>query len=307
MKIENNEQQAHSANYFGEYRDYWWNQDFLQLMSKRLNLDRIESVLDVGCGVGHWGQLLANILPSQVNLIGVDREPLWVQKAIQRARQFGLNERFSYQEGDINKLNFSDNTFDLVTCQTVLIHMKNPQEALKEMLRVLKPGGLIFLAEPHNFSSWSLGSSLSENMEIDEALKRLKFALMLEKGKKAMGLGDNSIGGLIPGFLAELKTQNIQVYLSDKTNGLKPPYFTPEEKVLIKQLRDWQKRKFVVGDRQEIEEYFMAAGGNKEEFDYFHNLLLVDLDNEVKAIERNEFHIGGGAVMYLIAAEKALE
>ena len=44
---------AHSAEYFGDTRDYWWNSDYLGLVSKRLSLNRVEKVLDVGCGVGH--------------------------------------------------------------------------------------------------------------------------------------------------------------------------------------------------------------------------------------------------------------
>jgi cyclopropane fatty-acyl-phospholipid synthase-like methyltransferase len=44
---------SHSAEYFGETRDYWWNLDFLELMGRRLSLDRVQDVLDVGCGIGH--------------------------------------------------------------------------------------------------------------------------------------------------------------------------------------------------------------------------------------------------------------
>src|SRR6516225_8245609 len=53
---------SHSAEYFGDTRDYWWNLDFLELIGKRLSFDRVQDVLDVGSGVGHWGQLLANVL-----------------------------------------------------------------------------------------------------------------------------------------------------------------------------------------------------------------------------------------------------
>src|SRR5215471_21826965 len=48
---------SHSAEYFGDTRDYWWNLDFLELIGKRLSFDHVQDVLDVGSGVGHWGQL----------------------------------------------------------------------------------------------------------------------------------------------------------------------------------------------------------------------------------------------------------
>ena len=42
---------SHSAEYFGDTRDFWWNADFLRLMARRLSFDRVGDVLDVGCGV----------------------------------------------------------------------------------------------------------------------------------------------------------------------------------------------------------------------------------------------------------------
>jgi cyclopropane fatty-acyl-phospholipid synthase-like methyltransferase len=52
----------HSEAYFGDERDFWWNRDFLELMAKRWDLKSVSSALDVGCGVGHWGQLLSHFL-----------------------------------------------------------------------------------------------------------------------------------------------------------------------------------------------------------------------------------------------------
>jgi hypothetical protein len=48
MNTTTQERKPHSAEYFGESRDFWWNQDFLELMAKRLQLAQVESVLDVG-------------------------------------------------------------------------------------------------------------------------------------------------------------------------------------------------------------------------------------------------------------------
>src|SRR6266568_7607996 len=88
---------SHSAEHFGDTRNYWWNLDFLELIGKRLSLDRVQDVLDVGSGVGHWGQLLANVLPHTARVQGVDRDPLWVEKASGRAAARQLADRFSYQ------------------------------------------------------------------------------------------------------------------------------------------------------------------------------------------------------------------
>ena len=123
------EQKPHSAEYFGESRNHWWNEDFLQLIGERLQLHRAKSVLDVGCGVGHWGRALAPVLSEDARVLGVDREPRWVSEAAARAEAVGLGERFRYQQGDATSLPFPDGTFDLVTCQTVLIHLADPRLA----------------------------------------------------------------------------------------------------------------------------------------------------------------------------------
>ena len=65
------ERKPHSAEYFGEYRDFWWNSDFLKLMANRLQLDQAKTVLDVGCGIGHWGQILAPVLPKDVRHVNI--------------------------------------------------------------------------------------------------------------------------------------------------------------------------------------------------------------------------------------------
>src|SRR5207253_78300 len=79
----------HSAEYFGDSRDFWWNADFLALMAARWNVTHVRTMLDVGCGIGHWGRTLAPVLPSDVRVTGIDREAAWVEKATQRAREAG--------------------------------------------------------------------------------------------------------------------------------------------------------------------------------------------------------------------------
>ena len=56
----------------------------------------------------------------------------------------------SFQAGRAESLPFPDGSFDLVTCQTVLIHVREPSVALREYLRVVRPGGRLLLIEPNN-------------------------------------------------------------------------------------------------------------------------------------------------------------
>src|SRR3954464_8174339 len=98
-------QEPHSAAFFGEARDFWWNLDQLSLCARRIGLDEgVRSVLDVGSGVGHWGRLLGHVLPADARVVGIDREPQWVEEAGARAASVGLGERFSYRLGSAEAL-----------------------------------------------------------------------------------------------------------------------------------------------------------------------------------------------------------
>src|SRR5208282_3017305 len=140
----------HSAEHFGDTRDYWWHDDFIEMVAHNWRLEAARTVLDVGCGVGHWTRKLARVLPGTAQVIGVDREELWVAKAAQRAITAGLSERFQYRVALAESLPFDDETFDLVTCQTLLMHVPDAEHVLSEMFRVTRPGGLVLAAEPTN-------------------------------------------------------------------------------------------------------------------------------------------------------------
>jgi ubiquinone/menaquinone biosynthesis C-methylase UbiE len=299
----------HSWEYFGEARDFWWNLDFLELMAVRLQFDRVHTVLDAGCGIGHWGQLLARVLPPHTQVIGIDREERSLARARERAARFNLAGRFQYQPGDTTALPFEGGRFDMVTCQTLLIHLERPAEGLREMLRVLKPGGLLLAAEPSNFSTGAVASSLTGKLSIDEVMDRMRFALTIQRGKEALGLGFNSEGDLVPGLLAQLdgivEVPSIQVHVSDKAMAMFPPYAGREQQVAIEDMRDAIEREFVGWDRAEMEGYYLAGGGDPARFDYYWRQGLQDIRDAYAAVNDGTYHGGGGCVTYLVSARKA--
>jgi ubiquinone/menaquinone biosynthesis C-methylase UbiE len=304
MDKNNTEKKPHSAEYFGAARDFWWNADFLDLMGKRLRFSEVRNVLDVGCGVGHWGQILAPLFSEDTQVVGVDREDVWIKKANDRAGQMGLSNRYVYQVGDVTHLPFSSGTFDLVTCQTVLIHLKDPKMGLSEMFRVLKPGGILLVAEPNNFANRAVASNLTKELSIEEIVDRMRFDLTVERGKEALGLGFNSIGDFISGYLAELNAQHIQVHLSDKATPFFAPYTSEDQQVNIQQMREWTKRKFIGWDREEVQEYFLAGGGSRTEFERYFQMILQDNEKVLGAMQNGTYHTSGGAITYLISARK---
>ena len=96
------------------------------------------SLLDVGCGPGTITADLARRIPGG-SVVGVD-VPADLMATAQRERGGG-NLRF--EVGDVYSLRFESNSFDVVYAHQVLQHLGDPVAALREMLRVLKPGGLV--------------------------------------------------------------------------------------------------------------------------------------------------------------------
>jgi ubiquinone/menaquinone biosynthesis C-methylase UbiE len=293
----------HSAEYFGEQRDYWWNNDFLLLMAQRWRLDQVNYALDAGCGIGHWGQLLAPLMP-RARLVGVDREETWVKKAKERAEDRNLADQFEYREGDVNQLEFPDSTFDMVTCQTVLIHVPDPKKTIQEFYRVLKPGGLLALAEPNNRVSSLVFSNLSHEQSVESIVNFVRFELICERGKEKLGEGNISLGDLLPGYCAEVGFHSVNVYLSDKTSPMIPPYDTREQKVNLEQALDWQQRDILRWDRTDTLRYYLAGGGKEEEFEKSWQIFLSELKSSQEAIQSKKLHCAGGMVTYLISGVK---
>ena len=160
----------HSAHYLNDTRDLWWNADFLELVATRTGLRRVQRALDVGAGLGHWTRTVASLLSPGARITGIEREATWVERAMSTVDHAANDVVIDFVQGDVHALPWPDHTFELVTSQTVLIHVPDPAAALAEMVRVLRPGGVLLCAEPNN-----LGQSVSSlvgdpHFELDDVV-----------------------------------------------------------------------------------------------------------------------------------------
>jgi SAM-dependent methyltransferase len=113
-------------------------------------------VLDAGCGDGTLAQAIAR--EGATHVWGCDLDSRMIVKA--RAR---IGPDASVQEGTridlavdrLQALPFADHTFDVVTCITVLAFLPDAAKAVREMARVLRPGGRLVIGDLGKWSSWA--------------------------------------------------------------------------------------------------------------------------------------------------------
>lgn len=99
-------------------------------------------VLDAGCGTGLISVMVAVRAGHGGQVIGVDASAEMLAIARAKARGFGFDQ-CEFRQGDMQALEFADNTFDLVVCSFAL--WGNPATLFAEFLRVLKKGGVLLL------------------------------------------------------------------------------------------------------------------------------------------------------------------
>jgi SAM-dependent methyltransferase len=100
-----------------------------------------ERIVDVGCGTGS----LTFALPQMANvksIVGVDYSPVFVEQA----RALNADKRITIAQGDATDLKFPDATFDRAFAMLVLHFVREPERAIAEMKRVVRPGGVVSAA-----------------------------------------------------------------------------------------------------------------------------------------------------------------
>lgn len=114
---------------------------------RALDLQPGAHVLEVGCGTGVFLPALAAAVGPRGRIVGVDHAPALLSRARQRIAAHELTTPIDLIEGDAHALPFATGTFDAAHCERVLMHLENPGVAIREMVRVVKPGGRVVAAE----------------------------------------------------------------------------------------------------------------------------------------------------------------
>jgi ubiquinone/menaquinone biosynthesis C-methylase UbiE len=136
--------------------------DIYSLVGRRVllqaGLEQGMSVADFGCGVGVMTRMLAEIVGPAGWVTGVDVDPGQLAEARAWCDQAGLkNTRFV--RSDATRTPLSRESYDLVYCRFLLLHLPDPMACLREMRDVLKPGGIIVVEDGDLTSATSVPPS----------------------------------------------------------------------------------------------------------------------------------------------------
>jgi ubiquinone/menaquinone biosynthesis C-methylase UbiE len=115
---------------------------FAKALQKGLKTDEKLEILDVGTGPGVMAFILAE---NGHRVTGIDLAEGMVEKAKSNAKLLNLNVKF--ETGDAENLPFADESFDAVVNRIVLWNLPNPEKALAEWKRVLRPGGRLIVID----------------------------------------------------------------------------------------------------------------------------------------------------------------
>lgn len=288
------------ASFGTGYRDLWWNPDFLALTAERWSTKNAKRVLDVGCGDGGWTRTVGKHLAPGGELVGVDREQHFVDLAAKSTPDA------TFVKGNAESLPFEDASFDLVTCQTVLIHVADAAKVVAEMHRVVKPGGVVLVAEPDNFAGGMALLGSEPAVSDDAVLAHAKLLLTCQRGKAALGEGDERIGCRLPGIFAASGLRGVNAHVNDRCVVIHPPYDTPQMKLALGQEAAWAKDdvSILFGLKSDARRLFVAGGGSEPDFDAAWAPVRANLDAVEAAITEQRYHAGRGFVMYVVGGRR---
>jgi demethylmenaquinone methyltransferase/2-methoxy-6-polyprenyl-1,4-benzoquinol methylase len=119
-----------------------WRKDTM----KKMAVERGKTALDVCCGTGDWTIALADAVGTEGKVYGLDFSKNMLQVGEEKVRKLGLDQ-VEMIHGNAMELPFDDHTFDYVTIGFGLRNVPDYMQVLKEMNRVLKPGGIAVCLE----------------------------------------------------------------------------------------------------------------------------------------------------------------
>jgi SAM-dependent methyltransferase len=282
----------------------FYNSDYFdQIILPLLDISHGETVLDVGCGYGGLAFILAQKRPD-LRIIGVDIEDEVLEMATEAAAENNL-ANLEFRLGDATRLEFKDNQFDLVVCQTLLTHVSDAQEVVNEMARVLRPGGRFMAAEYAISGAWSDYDNVSESKR-NEAWHQEYFRLrrLYSQGKLTLSRGDEQAGIQVPLLATNAGLEVFDLRLNDRALHVIPPYNHQKQEDYLELLESTYDTDQESKNLEYTIEIIQAAGGSEQDAIRLFN--AVDRSALRKAIRERSLTMLRAFRLYLTFANKPI-
>lgn len=162
---------------------------------KFTNLGENKEVLEIGCGNGTGAKLIMkHFNPKKINAVDLDK------KMIEIAKKRINSDEISFSVGNASKLRFNDRQFDAIFDFGIIHHIPNWKDCLRELRRVLKPGGQIIIEDLsiETFENF-IGKIYRKHLvhpykemyrrdEFVKYLEKLGFKIIIDKSYNPLGL-----------------------------------------------------------------------------------------------------------------------
>lgn len=109
------------------------------------HIENAREVLNVGCGIGVGSAYIAKKYGCRV--VGVDLSDKMIEWSRQRAREARVEDKVEFRTANVLSLPFESDRFDVVFAESVFIFVEDKAQAIRECVRVTKPGGYVGLSE----------------------------------------------------------------------------------------------------------------------------------------------------------------
>lgn len=163
-------------------------------------------VLDLACGPGIVSCLLARMV-GEGEVLGLDLSPELIKEAEAAAGHHGL-ANLSFRQGNVYGLELEDASFDFIYARFLFQHLEQPQKALVEARRVLKPGGILAIADVDD--GWLC-------LHPEPAAFR-SFTSRAAELQSRTG-GDRLVGRKLGSYLSEAGFEQVQVRVNTVSSG----------------------------------------------------------------------------------------
>ncbi len=206
-----------AIDYLSRSRFVGHNDDYLEFLVRTVwKLNKPRRIVDFGCGLGFMGMKLLPLLPEGSTYTGIDTSATLLEEAERIFSKLPGESRFIKSE--VYDTPFENGSFDLAVSHAVLMHLERATEALGEMIRVTRDGGMVISCDASRNAHNAL--FYTEGIHVEDI--PLTLSQQVNRDIRAKTSIDYNIGMKTPVLMDKAGLKNIGCRISDRVTLLFP-------------------------------------------------------------------------------------